>query len=209
MRKSKKITSILLACCAFLLVAITGLGVTMAKYVKSETKTTTAKVAAFGITMAWAGDFAESYTTDNTSVKDSIANSVVSTNKVVAPGTTGTITLTLDGTSEVAFTLAISITETYSEDNWKESATGDPYYPISYTVTSTAKVGETDITVESDNKTINPINVAPGMALSGVITITWAWPFETTGKDLADTYMSTVADATYTISASSTATQIN
>ena len=208
MKKSKKITGVLLACCALLMVAIAGLGVTMAKYIKTEThKPDSAKVAAFGVTMEWNGDFAKSYATDDAG-ETTITNSVVSSNKVVAPGTTGTITLELGGTSEVAFTLDVSIVEEYSQGNWKNKAeNGTEYHPITYTVTSTAKVGETAISVENDNKTIKPVNVAPGVALSGTITITWSWPF--TGDDAADTYMSSVADATYTISATSTATQID
>ena len=202
------------------MVAIAGLGVTMAKYIKTEThKPDSAKVAAFGVTMTWAGDFASSYATNDADVKDTIENSVVSSNKVVAPGTTGTITLELGGTSEVAFTLDVSIVEEYSQGNWKNKAeNGTEYHPITYTVTSTASAGGTAISVEDDNKTIKPVNIAPGVELEGTITITWSWPFvadagatdeEKDSKDKADTYMSSVADATYTISATSTATQID
>ena len=122
-------------------------------------------------------------------------------NKKIAPGTTGLITLNLSGQCETAFNLTIDLTETYS-DNWKKSATGPVYHPITLTAKSTIDGASVNIV---GNK-INVKNFEAGETLSGTISITWAWAFE--GDDAADSYMSTL-DATYSLAALATATQIN
>ena len=209
MKKSKKITGVLLACCALLMVAIAGLGVTLAKYVKNvQPRNDSARVAAFGVELAWSSNdsiFKASYDADTT--VEGISTTVQSSNgtdTIIAPGTSGQVVLNLSGTSEVAFQLVINITEEYS-NNWKESADGGEYHPIAYNLTSTAKAGDADITLTTGSSTVN---VPAGVALSGSITITWEWAFEG-GKDTADTYMSSVSGATYSITASATATQID
>ena len=211
MKNSRKITSILLACCALLMVAIAGLGVTLAKYTKSApARNDSARVAAFGVNLEWSAEgsiFKAEYAADTTAEGITAAvKSANGTDAVIAPGTTGSVVLNLSGTSEVAFKLDISIIEQYS-NNWKKSAAtdADEYHPITYSVTSTAKAGDDDITLgQSGDFTTN---IAPGVVLSGSITISWSWPFA--GDDTADTYMSGVSGATYSITASATATQID
>jgi hypothetical protein len=210
MKKSRKLTGSLLSCCALLMVAIAGLGVTLAKYTKSaEPRNDSAHVAAFGVNLTWSSNesvFKKQYAVEDSSVTD-VSVAVKSSSEVIAPGTSGSVTLTLSGTSEVAFKLDISIVEAYS-DNWKESASGPVYHPITYSVNSTAKAGDEAINLASDGSF--SANIGADVALSGTIVITWTWPFETTGKDLADTYMSGLAaSATYSITATASATQIN
>ena len=232
MKRSRKVTGILLACCALLMVAIAGLGVTLAKYTKSaEPKSGSASVAKFGVAMAWTDANVELFKTEydakTTGLKDfknqEIALSVKSssTGDVIAPGTSGSITLTFAGStaSEVAFNLKINISETYSS-NWKKSANGEAYHPIVFKVESDATAGGQAITSATTNKAVAlDLNFAAGTTLAGTMTISWAWPFEADASasdavkaeiDAADTYMGTLAEAaTYAITISASATQID
>ena len=227
MNKSRKITGILLACCALLMVAIAGLGVTLAKYTKSaEPRNDSAHVAKFGITLAWSSNdaiFKNTYTTTDSEKSATITNSVVSAtdansdstmDNVIAPGTSGSVNLTISGTSEVAFTLAIQINEEYI-GAWQKSATdATAYHPIEYSATSTDTIGSTNVELDAQGKFT--IDIAAGTAVNATITISWEWPFESgssdeekAANDAADTYMSSVAGASYKITASATATQID
>ena len=211
MKKSKKLTGILLACCALLMVAIAGLGVTLAKYTKTAPENGgTAHVAAFGVSMEWGSEdsiFKKEYTTNDSSVSGTIATSVKSSTDVIAPGTTGSVTLTFEGStaSEVAFNLKINISETYS-NNWTDEE-GNEYHPINYTVSSTAKADDANIEGITGSSIAIDQNFAAGTVLSGTITITWSWPFN--GDDAADTHMGGVSSATYSIVANATVTQID
>ena len=204
-KKTKTFVSVAVICCAILVLSLVGMGFTLAKYIKTSNKEAEhASVAKFGVVMTWSGDaFAKDYKVDDTDAMDSAKLSVKSSNenKKIAPGTTGLITLNLSGQCETAFNLTIDLTETYS-DNWKESATGPAYHPITLTAKSTIDGASVNIV---GNK-INVKNFEAGETLSGTISITWAWAFE--GDDDADSYMSTL-DATYSLSALATATQIN
>ena len=223
MNKSRKITGILLACCALLMVAIAGLGVTLAKYTTTvPAKNGSASVAKFGVAMAWEGENAKLFNTEynaaTTGIKDfkdqAISLSVKSSSDVIAPGTTGSITLTFANStaSEVAFNLKINISETYS-DNWKKSATGDVYHPIVFKVESNATANGEAITDATTNEAVAlDLNFAAGTTLAGTMTISWVWPFSSTDNvnDAADTYMGTLAEAaTYAIEISASATQID
>lgn len=218
MNKSRKITGILLACCALLMVAIAGLGVTLAKYTKSApARTDSASVAKFGITLAWSSNnaiFKNTYTTTDSEKSATITNSVVSAtdansdntpDNVIAPGTSGSVDLEIEGTSEVAFTLAIQINQEYI-GAWQKSATdATAYHPIVYSATSTDTIGSTNVELDAQGKFT--IDIAAGTEVDATITISWSWPFE--GDDAADTYMSGVAGAGYKITATATATQID
>ena len=212
-KNTKTFISVAVICSAILILSIVGIGFTLAKYVKTSNKLPEeASVAKFGVTMSWAGDaFATEYAADDTTSLTSAQLSVKSSasGKKIAPGTTGKITLTLAGTSEVAFNLTINLTETYSED-WDTADNGGVYHPIILSATTTisgAQVapGTTNLTVDSDNK-IAVKNFAAGETISGVVEITWSWPFES--NDAADNNMYNT-NATYALSALATATQIN
>lgn len=225
MNKSRKITGILLACCALLMVAIAGLGVTLAKYVKNvEPREDSASVAKFGVAMAWTDENAKLFNTEYAATtkdledfnKQEISLSVKSsgTGDVIAPGTSGSIVLSFANStaSEVAFNLKVNISQEYSA-NWKKSANGEVYHPIVFTVGSDATANGTPITdVTTNNPVALDLNFAAGTTLAGTMTISWSWPFSTEDNvnDAADTYMGTLAEAaTYAITISATATQID
>ena len=205
-KKTKTFISVAVICCAILMLSVIGMGFTLAKYVKTSNRDAEeASVAKFGVVMTWSGDaFAKDYTVDDTSSLDATKLSVKSSAEgdKIAPGTTGTITLTVSGSSETAFNLTIDLTETYS-DNWKTASDGAEYHPIALSAATTITGANANIV---DNK-INVKNFEAGETISGTVVITWLWAFEG-GNDAADTYMSTL-DATYSLAASATATQID
>ena len=217
-KKTKTFISVAVICCAILMLSVIGMGFTLAKYVKTSNRDAEeASVAKFGVVMTWSGDaFAKDYTVDDTSSLDATKLSVKSSAEgdKIAPGTTGTITLTVSGSSETAFNLKIDLTEAYS-NNWKTASDGTEYHPITLSAATTIdganiKTGSTDeleIVNVDGKKTINVKNFEAGETISGAITITWNWAFES-GNDTADTYMSTL-DATYSLAASAIATQID
>ena len=227
MNKSRRITGILLACCALLMVAIAGLGVTLAKYTKSAPdKSDSAKVAGFGLTLEWAASesiFKTQYNATTENLKDTagqaISLTVVSadTDKVIAPGTEGSITLNLGGSSEVAFALSINVLGQYTLSDavvnaWKDKDGAD-YAPIVFSATVNAAAGGQNITLTNG---VFTGNFQAGTSLTGSITISWSWPFETGTDDATkaannerDTYVSSLGIAGYKVTASATATQID
>lgn len=199
---SKVFVRVAVICCAILMLSVVGLGFTLARYVKESNRAAeNASVAKFGIEMKWSGDaVATSY--DKADATATVRSSTEG--KVIAPGTSGSITLTISGSSEVAFDLVINLTESYSND-WKTSATGTEYHPITLSAESSTSGFSTTIT--QDGK-INVKSFAVGDSISGAVTITWSWAFE--GNDAADTYIAGLTPApTYSLTASAVATQID
>ena len=205
-KKTKTFISVAVICCAILMLSVIGMGFTLAKYVKTSNRDAEeASVAKFGVVMTWSGDaFAKDYTVDDTSSLDATKLSVKSSAEgdKIAPGTTGTITLTVSGSSETAFNLTIDLTESYSS-HWDTADNGGVYHPIALSAATTITGATANIV---DNK-INVKNFEAGETISGTVVITWLWAFEG-GKDAADTHMSTL-DATYSLAASAIATQID
>lgn len=208
MASKKMFTKIALFCTAFLLVASTVVGVTFAKYVKTANHPEeVGTVAKFGITMQWTDNsaFENSYDADTNSVTTAVSGNV----DKIAPGTTGSITLTLSGSSEVAFNLTLELVENYSS-NWKVSSAenAEAYKPITLTVTSTIDGANVSLTQNKGGTSILSIkDFEPASTISGSITITWEWGFEVNND--ADNYMESLDSATYGLTASVTATQIN
>ena len=200
-KKTKTFISVAVICCAILMLSVIGMGFTLAKYVNtSKRDAEPASVAKFGVNMEWSGDaFAKEYT----STGDAITVKSSTTDDKIAPGTTGKITLTLSGKSEVSFNLKIKLTEEYSS-HWEAADDGQEYHPITLSATTTID----GVTLNVVNNEINVKDFAADETVSGAITITWNWAFEG-NNDAADTYMSTQDGATYSLAASAIATQID
>lgn len=215
MKKNKmmRIASVLLVAVILSTCAISG---TFAKYVTSGNGTDTARVAKFGVTVTGTADtFKETYAkNDNSFTLD--ANTVVSTEDVVAPGTSGSmVAFTLSGTPEVA--VRVTFTGTLElGDKWVDS-NSDYYCPIEVTVgadtfkgTDYASANEFEAAVNAKIETYKNDYVA-GTDLSGIggdaPAISWKWAFE--GNDnVKDTYLGdqAAADNAATISLNVTAT---
>ena len=196
---SKKNWTLRAAVLMLALVLITScfVGGTFAKYVTSGSGTDSARVAKFGVTVTANGDvFAKEYDTNDQTVVGTIAKSVISTDKVVAPGTESNgdfVAATVAGTPEVAVRVSYKLdTATLQLENWKD-ADGKFYCPLVFKVKTpdgnTVISGMEFQTAEAMKAAlVNAVasytkDYAPGTDLSGkaadTLAISWEWPFET------------------------------
>lgn len=196
---------------ALVLVTSCFVGGTFAKYVTSDFREDSARVAKFGVTVTAAGDvFAKEYDALDKTVKDYngevIAKSVISSgesenDKVVAPGTAeqNVLTVSVTGKPEVAVKVEYDAHVTLLNDpitkvdNWKDED-GNYYCPLVITVNKTTKVNGLDYASAADfenavakairDLTKNyPANTDLSQVVGTGVTISWEWPFEkATGK---------------------------
>ena len=220
MKKNKmmRIASVLLVAVILTTCAISG---TFAKYVTSGNGSDNARVAKFGVTLTGTADtFKETYAKNDTGFTLA-ANSVVSTEDVVAPGTSGSMAaFTITGTPEVAVRVAFA-GRLELGDKWEDE--GNAYYcPIEVTVgdatfkgTSYASADEFEAAVNAKIATYSK-DYAAGTDLSTIggdaPAISWNWAFEGNDND-KDTYLGDQAAAgnaaTISLDVTATVTQID
>ena len=197
-------------------------GSTFAKYTVGGTGSDTARVAKFGVNVTASGTmFAREYATDDASA-GTITKSVISTDKVVAPGTKGNMaSMTLTGTPEVAVRVSYAVNK-FELKGWTTDGTTE-YCPLVFTVgTASYKIGDAGITSVSDLQdkvkaaiTAYSKDYEANTDLSGVGTdslkVSWAWAFE--GDDAKDTALGSRAAedkaATVELEITTTVTQID
>lgn len=200
---------------ALVLVTSCFVGGTFAKYVTSGTGHDSARVAKFGVEITANGTmFAKEYDTDDTNVKATIAQSVVSSDdsKLVAPGTKGNmVSMTLTGTPEVAVRVQYTATLTLN-DKWKD-ADGNFYCPLqikipTYSAEDQAWINEVVDGTTFDNAdalaraVVSKINAfsatyKAGTPLNSLTaedhkapSVSWEWPFHhDDASDIKDTYL--------------------
>ena len=209
---------------AFLLVAVIlttcAISGTFAKYVTSGNGSDTARVAKWGVNVTGTAEtFAQTYEKNDNGFTLA-TNTVVSTQDVVAPGTSGNMAaFTITGTPEVA--VRVKFTGTLElGDKWVD-ASGNYYCPIEITVgsdtfngTTYASADEFEAAVNAKIATYSKDYVA-GTDLSTIggnaPVITWKWAFE--GNDVNDTYLGDQAAAgnaaTISLDVTATVTQID
>ena len=224
-----------------LLVLVTScfVGSTFAKYTVGGKGTDTARVAKFGVTITAEGTmFAEEYATDDGDVKEIITKSVVSTEKVVAPGTKGNMSsIVLAGKPEVAVRVEYKV-NTFALTGWQTDDETNPteYCPLVFTVgDKTYKIGDTGI------DTVDKLEAAVKNAIEGcsqnyeantdlstantnvkVPSVSWAWAFQGADNGASTTAYQTDAKdtklgdraaegnaATVTLEIATTVTQID
>lgn len=221
MKKNKfmKLASGLLVLC---LMTTCVIGATLAKYVTADTKTDSARVAKWGVTVTGeATTFAEAYAkTDDTFTV--ATNSVESTDKVVAPGTSGDMAaFTITGTPEVAVRVTAVGTLDLG-DKWVVS--GSYYCPLEITVGDTTIKGTDKASAEEFEDAVNAAiatyskDYEAGTGLSTIggdaLKISWKWAFEG-NDDAKDTFLGNQAAAdasnaaTVSLSVTVTVTQID
>ena len=236
---SKKNWTLRAAVLMLALVLITScfVGGTFAKYVTSGSGTDSARVAKFGVTVTANGTmFAKEYATDDQTVVGTIAKSVISTDKVVAPGTESNgdfVAATVAGTPEVAVRVSYKLdTATLQLENWKDGD-GKFYCPLVFKVKTpdgnTVISGMEFQTAEAMKAAlVNAVaaytkDYAPGTDLSGkaadTLAISWEWPFETgtdadkPANNIRDTFLGDEAAAgraaTVSLTLATTVTQID
>ena len=180
---------------------------TFAKYTSSETATSTARVAKWGVTITGSGDTAFQKQYKNGDLEVIVDSSTE--DKVVAPGTSGTFAnATISGTAEVA--LKVETSGTLTLEGW--TVGGKFYCPLIIAGVNGAlyenKMAEFKADVEAAIAASQEF--APGATLSipGAAP-DWSWTFEGV-DDTKDTALGKLNPAptvslTYTVSA----TQIN
>lgn len=197
-------------------------GSTFAKYTVGGNGSDSARVAKFGVNVTANGTmFAREYATDDRSA-GTIIKSVISTDKVVAPGTKGNMaSMTLTGTPEVAVRVSYAVNK-FELKGWTTDGTTE-YCPLVFTVgTASYKIGDAGITSVSDLQdkvkaaiTAYSKDYEANTDLSGVGTdslkVSWAWAFE--GDDAKDTALGSRAAedkaATVELEITTTVTQID
>lgn len=202
MKKNKmmRIASVLLVAVILTTCAISG---TFAKYVTSGNGSDSARVAKFGVTVNGTADtFKETYAKDDTRFTLA-ADTVVSTEDVVAPGTSGSmVAFTLGGTPEVAVRVEFAGTLELG-DKWVDSAS-TYYCPIEVTVGSTVFKGLDYTSADEFETAVNEKianyskDYAANTDLSSIgadaPAISWKWAF-TGNDDIKDTYLGDQAAA--------------
>lgn len=194
-------------------------GSTFAKYTVSNAGYDTARVAKFGVNIVANGTmFAKEYETHDQNTKAAIANSVVSTDKVVAPGTSGEmVRMTISGTPEVAVQVTYAATVTLS-DNWKDKD-GHFYCPLQIKIPyNDPDLGQVTATIDGHGynsaealkqaieSQINSFSAkyAAGTDLSTITadgsllapSVSWEWSYHDTDEnDVKDTYLGDQAAA--------------
>ena len=236
---SKKNWTLRAAVLMLALVLITScfVGGTFAKYVTGKSGTDSARVAKFGVTVTANGDvFAKEYDTDDQTVVGTIAKSVISTDKVVAPGTESNgdfVAATVTGTPEVAVRVSYKLDAASLQlENWKDGD-GKFYCPLVFKVKTTngnTVISGMDFQTAEAMKAalVNAVaaytkDYAPGTDLSGkaadTLAISWEWPFETgvdndkPANNVKDTFLGDEAAAgraaTVSLTLATTVTQID
>lgn len=194
-------------------------GGTFAKYTTSGIGQDTARVAKWGVVITANGaTFANTYATDTENVAGTIANSVVSANKVVAPGTKGNMVgMTITGTPEVA--VSVSYAANFKVEGW---TVGDNFYcPLQIKVGSIMIDGASFNNAAAFENAVNTEistyskNYAAGTDLStaSVTTpsVSWEWPFSVNeADDTKDTALGNLETApTVSLTVTTTVDQIN
>ena len=199
MKKNRmmRLASILLVCVLLTTSVISG---TFAKYTSSATASDKARVAKWDIYLEDSA-MTETYTIDLFTYTD--ANVDVDGNgseKVIAPGTTGSFTIDLQNKSEVTAAYTIDYTVT-NESN----------IPVEYSVDN----GATWTTELADVST--PVTLAMGQTTATSVTVQWRWAFtgaqsenfKTSQTDTTDTGLGKDGTATITVQAKITVDQVD
>ena len=180
---------------------------TFAKYTTDATATDTARVAQWGIVIT-----AEADAATNTLFGKNYTDVVSTSDDVVAPGTSGTLsTFTVAGTPEVNFKTTYTANLELSAD-WV--AGGGVYFPIEFTVNGTTlTIGENENLetfagrVEGEITSMGKTYDAND-SVDDTLAVSWSWPFSTSAaNDVKDTELA-AAQPTISLTVTCLAEQI-
>lgn len=209
MKKNRfiKLASGLLVLC---LMTTCVIGATLAKYTTAKDTQDSARVAKWGvrISAATSSAFATEYAKQDTGYAGTLSVQSSSTDKVVAPGTSGSATqFSISGTPEVAVRLSFAMTVvnevkltkgTYTNTDGATVTLAGDYMPVKFTLNN----GSTDLATGTlgqiaDYLNTHPVDYAPGTNLSATVptyTLSWAWAFNvSTDADKADSILGDLA----------------
>lgn len=195
-RKNRRI--ILIISLLLLMVAMTSVFLgTLSKYITSGDSSDEADVAKFGFSIPTSIElFANKY--DNVESENG--------ENIIAPGTTGSYTFNVSGTSEVAYEVKADIDVEYSI-GWSE------YTPLEFSIDNQNWTNFEQF--ETNLATALETNVmAPNTAYSSTNTIYWRWPFHISEDfDRKDTAVGRLASEgnapTVTVNMTVTAVQVD
>lgn len=180
---------------------------TYAKYVVSKSGSDGGRVAKWGVTINTntKGMFAQSYA-NNDKIAGAAAGTAVSvsslgeaTDYVLAPGTSGSTTVSLSGAPEVAVDVKFSMNVESDvqiparTQLTEEKTLYETYSPVKYTLTDSKGTELAKGSLNEVKAAFNGLSSqhAPNKNLSETYTIAWEWPFD--GDSDADTYLGNVA----------------
>ena len=216
-----RLSAVLLVAVLLSLCVISG---TWAKYVTSGNADDEARVAKWGVTVTVTGD--EAFGLKYNDAIEAEGTKVVSAEKVLAPGTNGTLgSVTITGTPEVMVAVVVDldielaswnirVTDTDLDGDIDENDDAEFYCPLVFSDGTTTIDGATYDDAAELKAAIealvdkNVAQVAVGGAVASSVTLTWAWSY--TGNDVKDTALGDLSTAP-TISAtwSASVTQVD
>lgn len=195
-RKNNRSKAVIIVIAMLLMVAlVVGMGaMTYSRYITSDTtgdQTATAAKWGFVVTVNADNLFGTDYTLETGSslatkvTSDGVGVAVNAESSVVAPGTTGSMTISITGSAEVLAKLTIDFGNTVQEIHY-----GD-YYPVEWTLSegNTKKVvGKlSDVVDYFNNDSNNPKITAGDDTFEREYTLTWEWELgsddDTNAKD--------------------------
>lgn len=216
MKKNRfiKLASSLLVLC---LLTTCVIGATLAKYTTAKDTQDSARVAKWGVRISAATNsaFATQYDKQDTGYTGSLSVQSSSTDKVVAPGTSGSAAqFSISGTPEVAVRLSFAMTVvnevkltagTYTNTDGATVTLGSDYNPIKWTLkkndthvegADTNVEGAVNLTLAEMATFLSTYHVdyAPNTDLSATVPtykLYWAWAFD--GNDTADSILGDLA----------------
>lgn len=191
--------SVILAAIVLLLIAVIALGATTyAKYITSANTTAQATVAKWGFTVTANADdfFSDAYNKGEKvdATVEGTAVDVKASGLTVAPGTRGSMTVTLNGSAEVKAQLKVTAEGT--DVALKDAEGSVVYNPVKWTLkkgnTAVVTDGTLDAVVEALKDTKATYEVGAKVE-DEVYTISWAWAFDGQ-NDAYDTILGQFAD---------------
>lgn len=198
-RKNNRKTTVIIALLLALIAILSFGGYTLSKFVTSGGSTGKAQVAKWGYTMEIDGSklFGKNYKYDGVASKvtknaDGLTVKASGNYNVIAPGTTGSMTFTIEGQAEVKALIAMGITPEKDVTLKLQKAGGEEivYNPVKWTLKKNTHVipGMENTTLHEvagafHDMISNPVSSVknPGDVLADTTyELVWAWAFEGT-----------------------------
>ncbi len=196
MKKNKmmRIASVLLVAVLLSTCAISG---TFAKYTEQKTASDSARVAKWGVSVSVGTDedkdvFDKTYAVDTAGV---ITTTVSSEDKVVAPGTSGSIQFAISGKPEVATQVTVDPVGTWKDICLPASVSNaaEDYNPVKFSLTKdgTEVPNAKDISLDAMKSVLDGLDAyyEPNSdSLAATYVLSWVWEFGDGPNDPNDVY---------------------
>lgn len=196
---NKKKKMLLILSIVLMLTMVVGMGAfTFAKYVTTQTADDQANTAQWGFVItADASDlFGTDYTLSGTGTSatvvetgNGVAVKATGTGNVVAPGTTGSMSFSINGKAEVLAKVSLEWTAT-------KDIHLDAYYPVKWTITENGVPVCEDVKLSAAlaalKSSVGVVSIAPGTEVNKTYVLSWSWAFDS-GNNKSDTVLGLLA----------------